>query len=260
VGKVTEIRFPTKIDWRSWIERWDQMQDRYILRRKERFELMVRLIADTQERVLRVLDIGCGTGSLILTVLEKFQEAEVYGIDFDPTLLALAEKRLAKFGKRVHLIQTDLRDESWLQSVPVLMDAAVSATALHWLSKAQLAQLYGQLGKIICPGGIFLNADHVCSSNSRIQTGWQEHIEQMRKKQGDSDADDWEGFWDAYGEALEIDIRELRKKFTEPWEGSEEGLPLEWHFEKLRKSGFEAIECFWRLDCDAIYGGIRQRN
>lgn len=258
MGKVSDIKFPADIDWRSWIERWDRMQDRYLLRRKERFELMVRLIADTQKEVLRVLDIGCGTGSLMLRVLEEFPRAGVYGIDFDPTLLVLVEKRLGKFGERVHLVQTDLRDKSWLKLVPVPIDSAVSATALHWLSPEQLARLYGQLGGILRPGGIFLNADHVRSDCKKIQAGWQQHREQVRRKEGNSDADDWEGFWDAYGQALRIDIKEFRGKFTEPWEGSEEGLPLEWHFEKLKASGFETVDCFWRLDCDAIYGGVHR--
>lgn len=234
------------------------MQDYYIARREERFELMMRLIADTQETVSRVLDIGCGTGSLMLPILERFPKAEVCGIDFDATLLPLAEKRLAEFGERVHLIQADLRDESWTELVPAPIDAAVSATALHWLSEKQLARFYSQLTKIFRPGGIFLNADHVGSKSLPIQKGWERHREQMLNQKKDDSADDWEGFWDAYGRALEMDIKEYRRKLTEPWEGSEEGLPLQWHFEKLTESGFKAVDCFWRCDCDAVFGGIRQ--
>ncbi|MHC4173012.1 MAG: class I SAM-dependent methyltransferase [Planctomycetota bacterium] len=258
MGKVPQIELPVDIDWYCWIERWDWMQERYIARREERFELMVRLIADTQESVLRVMDLGCGTGSLMLPVLTEFPEVEVYGIDFDATLLALAEKRLRGFGDRVHLVQTDLRDESWLKQVPSPVDAAVSATALHWLSPEQLSRLYDKLAEILQPGGIFLNADHVCSDSQSVQKAWQQHREQMLKQEGDCGAEDWEAFWNAYGQALKIDIKEFRKKLTEPWEGSEEGLPLEWHFKKLKASGFEAVDCFWRCDCDAIYGGIRQ--
>ena len=118
MGKVPPIEFPFDVDWRCWIERWDRMQDRYLLRRRERFELMVRLIADTQGSVLRVLDLGCGTGSLMLRVLEEFLDARVCGIDYDPTLLVLGAKRLTEFGERARLIEGDLRDESWLDAVP----------------------------------------------------------------------------------------------------------------------------------------------
>ena len=67
----------------------DETQYQYLMEIKrsdpERFELMVRLIADTQGSVLRVLDLGCGTGSLMLRVLEEFLDARVCGIDYDPT-------------------------------------------------------------------------------------------------------------------------------------------------------------------------------
>jgi len=41
-------QIPTNIDWRTWIRRWDRMQDHYIPARKERFEIIVRLITNTQ--------------------------------------------------------------------------------------------------------------------------------------------------------------------------------------------------------------------
>lgn len=257
-GSSFKINLPSDINWRLWIDRWDYMQDWYIPHRRKRFELMMGLIADTQEIVLRIIDLGCGTGSLMLAALEKFPEAHVFGIDFDPTLLLLAEKRLFQSGERVQLIQADLRDESWLRTMPGEINAVVSATALHWLSPEQLSRLYGQIGQIMRPGGIFLNADHVCSINPQIQAEWEEHREQMRKEQKSGRTDDWEGFWNAYGQALKIDIQGLRGKLEQPWEGSEQGLPLEWHFEKLRANGFEANDCFWRCDCDAVFGGIRQ--
>jgi ubiquinone/menaquinone biosynthesis C-methylase UbiE len=235
------------------------MQDRYIPARKERFETIVRLIADTQQKVSRVLDIGCGTGSLMLPILETFPSAEVCGIDFDPLLLALAERRLAKFGDRVRLIDADLRKQNWLSFLPTPFDAVVSATALHWFSSQQLCRLYKQFALILRPCGIFLNADHAGSPCERVQKDWETQSRRLARKYEKSSTDDWDGFWRAYGQALKVDIQKFRKKLIGHWVGSEQGMPLQWHFEKLRASGFEAIDCFWRLDYDAIYGGIRRR-
>ena len=258
MGKAPQIKFPAGIDWRDWIGRWDKMQQRYLPCRAERFELIVEMIAATQPSVTRVLDIGCGTGSLMLPVVQKFREVEVFGIDFDPTLLALAEKRLSEYGDRAHLVQVDLRDDSWLSLISNPIDAAISATALHWLNTEQLERFYGQLARILRSGGIFLNADHVRSDCERIQEARQKHRDRMLEQERDGSAEDWEDFWEAYGRALKIDIESLHRNVTGPWEGSEEGLALDWHFEKLKASGFEAVDCFWRCDCDAIYGGIRQ--
>jgi ubiquinone/menaquinone biosynthesis C-methylase UbiE len=235
------------------------MQDRYIPARKERFETIIQLITATQQKVSKVLDIGCGTGSLMLPILETFPIAEVWGIDFDPMLLALAEKRLAKFDSRARLVEADLRKQNWLINVPASFDAVVSATTLHWFSSEQLGQLYKQFASVLKKGGIFLNADHAGSSYKRIQKDWETQRSRLARKYRKSNADNWDGFWHAYGQALKVDIKKFRRKLIGHWVGSEQGLPLQWHFEKLKSGGFESIDCYWRLDYDAIYGGIRQR-
>lgn len=249
------IQFPKHIDWRKWISRWDRMQQRYIPARKQRFETIVQLIADTQRKVSRILDVGCGTGSLMLPILRTFPTAEVWGVDFDPMLLALAGKRLSKFGERAKLVEGDLRKQNWISSVPARFDAIVSATTLHWFSPAQLSRLYKQFARLLNSGGIFLNADHAGSRGRGIQKNWES---QRRRHSQNSAADDWDGFWNAYGKAMKVDMKDFRKKLTGAWVGSEQGLPLTWHFEKLKQAGFEMIDCFWRLDYDAIYGGIRR--
>jgi hypothetical protein len=69
---------------------------------------------------------------------------------------------------------------------------------------------------------------------------------------GGAEADDWDGFWDAYLHALGAAPRKAGG-----WEGGVEvGLPLAWHLDVLRACGFRAVDCFWRCDCDAIYGGV----
>jgi len=195
---------------------------------------------------------------LMLPILEAFPNAAVWGVDFDATLLALAKKRLSKFNGRVKLAEADLRKSDWTRFVGNRFDAIVSATALHWFSPKQLGRLYKQFSRILKPAGIFLNADHAGSCCKRIQKDWENQRNCLLHKPGKSNADDWDGFWHAYGQALKINVKDFRKKLMGPWVGSENGLPLEWHFDNLKKAGFEAIDCFWRLDYDAIYGGIRK--
>jgi SAM-dependent methyltransferase len=252
------VALPEQIDWRRWISRWDKMQQLYIPARNERFKIIVKLIADTQRRVSKVLDIGCGTGSLMLPVLRAFPNAEVCGVDFDPMLLALAAKRLSRFSSRVKLVETDLRKQKWASTFGSRFDAVISATALHWFSPVQLSRLYKQFAQILRPGGIFLNADHAGSGCKGIQNDWQDRRNLYTRKYEKRDADDWDSFWKAYGRIMKVDMKDFRKKLMGVWVGSEQGLPLAWHFEKLKAAGFEMTDCFWRLDYDAIYGGIRK--
>ena len=235
------------------------MQERYVVRRAERIELLVHLVGGVVSPVQRVLDLGCGTGSLMQPFLDAFPDAEVYGIDFDPVLLPLAQERLRPYGVRARLMLGDLRSENWLAQLPGSVDAVISATALHWLTVVELASLYRQLASLVRPGGLFLNADHVASRQSEVQRIWQQNREETRRAEAKQDGEDWEGFWEAYAQALGLSgQRRIAERVLGGWDGGvEEGLPLEWHFTELKASGFSHPECFWRCDCDAIYGAFR---
>ena len=253
------LHLPDGIQWQHWVERWDRMQERYLVRRAERIELLVNLVRRTVSPVRRILDLGCGTGSLMQPFLEAFPDAVVYGIDFDSVLLPLARERLRPYGGRAQLILGDLRTEDWRASLPGLMDAQISATALHWLTELELASLYRRLASLIRSGGLFLNADHVASRQPEVQRIWEQNREEMRRREAKQDGEEWDAFWEAYAQALGLSgQRRVTERVLGGWVGGiEEGLPLEWHFAKLSASGFSHPECFWRCDCDAIYGAFR---
>jgi ubiquinone/menaquinone biosynthesis C-methylase UbiE len=244
-----------KIDWQNWIDRYDKMQERYLVKRSERFDVIAKLIKSVCPNPRLIIDLGCGTGSLAVRLLEEFDSAKVYAADLDPAILFLAERRLKNFKSRVQITQSDVTKMNWDQYIGA--DAVVSATALHWLKPEDLEKVYFQIHKILRSGGIFLNADHSGSSNNLIQRYWESNREQMLREQMQS-ADDWDGFWRKYLSELGGDVKIERQKALGPWEGTEEGMPLKWHFQKLTQYGFENADCFWRCDCDAIYGAIKK--
>ena len=253
------LQLPSNTQWQHWVERWDRMQERYLVRRDERIRMLIRLVRETVRPLERVLDLGCGTGSLMQAFLGAFPEAGIYGVDFDPVLLPLAEQRLRPYGARSALILADLRSEDWRAQLPDTFDAVISATALHWLTGAQLASLYRRLAGLLRPGGLFVNADHVASRQPEVQALWERSREEMRRAEGKQGGEDWEAFWEAYAQALGLSgRRRVTERVLGGWDGGvEEGLPLEWHFRELTASGFSHPECFWRCDCDAIYGAFR---
>jgi cyclopropane fatty-acyl-phospholipid synthase-like methyltransferase len=256
---IKPLELPNNIQWQQWVERWDRMQERYLVRRDERIKLLVRLVREAVSPVSRVLDLGCGTGSLMQPFLDAFPEAEIYGIDFDPLLLPLAQQRLRSYGPRSQLILADMRSQDWQAKLPEIFDAVISATALHWLTEVQLANLYRQLSGLLRPGGLFVNADHVASRQPQVQKLWEQSRAEMQRAEAKQDGEDWEGFWEAYAQTLGLSgMRRITERVLGGWDGGvEEGLPLEWHFAELKASGFSHPECFWRCDCDAIYGAFR---
>jgi cyclopropane fatty-acyl-phospholipid synthase-like methyltransferase len=251
-------KLPANLDWQPWVERWDRMQERYLVRREERIQLLVKLVGATAKPVRHIVDLGCGTGSLMQPFLEAFPEAEIHGIDFDPVLLPLAQERLRSYGPRARIILADLRVNDWRAAIPSSVDAVISATALHWLTERELSALYRQIGSLVRPGGLFVNADHVASRQPQLQKFWERNREEMRRLEAKT-GEDWEGFWAAYTEALGLSgQREKTQRVLGGWNGGvEAGMPLEWHFAELKANGFSQPECFWRCDCDAIYGAFR---
>jgi len=245
------------LDWRQWVERFDRMQARYLIARRARFDTIVRVVGAVRPAPERVLDLGCGTGSLSEAILEEFPGCMLVGVDVDQSLLALAANRLGRFGKRVSLICADLRTESWMPSAGGGFDAAISATALHWLSSENLALLYRRLAKVLKPGGLFINADHVASDCPAVQEAWQQDKARRLTVEDHGNADTWPEFWQAYAAALGVEEKSIGSWTIKNWEAVEDGMPMAWHFDRLRESGFTDVDCFWRCYGDAIYGGVK---
>jgi SAM-dependent methyltransferase len=245
---------------RAWRRRWDLQQTRYIGHREERFDQMLAAIAAVVGRRPRVLDLGCGTGSLSERVLRRFPAARVVAVDYDPVTLTLGRVALGTVRGRLRWIETDLNDPSWVRALPRgRFDAAVSSTALHWLEPAALRRLYRQLGSLVRPGGIFLNADvtlfHRSSRRLRRVAKALRHREFLaRTGPGES----WSEWWHAVARdpALEAPMREHRRRFPR---GHTRTRPtdLAGHQAALRRAGFREVEVVWSAWEDRVLAAVR---
>ncbi len=53
----------------------------------------------------RILEIGCGTGTNLVRLALAFPKADIVGVDLSPHMLSIAQRKLQRFGQRVHLEQ-----------------------------------------------------------------------------------------------------------------------------------------------------------
>lgn len=53
----------------------------------------------------RILEVGCGTGTNLLSLGRLFPQASLWGLDLSADMLAVAAKKLREFGPRLRLIQ-----------------------------------------------------------------------------------------------------------------------------------------------------------
>lgn len=77
----------------------------------------------------RVLDAGCGPGTLTEDVLAKVPRGHVTAVDADASMVARARERLATHGARVRVLKADLLELAGVEPVDVIFSNAV----LHWI-------------------------------------------------------------------------------------------------------------------------------
>ena len=145
-----------------WIGRWDAQQSGYMPDREERFTALIDAVeAEAGRPDPLVLDLGAGPGSLAVRLLDRIPAAAVVAIDADPLLLALG--RAAYAGRAgLRFADLDLRSAGWAGrlGLPRPADAAVSTTALHWLTLPALRAVYVEVATVLRPGGLLLDGDH----------------------------------------------------------------------------------------------------
>jgi ubiquinone/menaquinone biosynthesis C-methylase UbiE len=53
----------------------------------------------------RILDLGCGTGTLMILIKQLYPDTVVFGLDGDEKVLQIAERKASKAGVRLNLNQ-----------------------------------------------------------------------------------------------------------------------------------------------------------
>lgn len=137
-----------------WLTRW---YDAVMRRWYPEQALKTALVAQARiQPGQRVLDLGCGTGTLMLLIKHAQPEADVYGLDVDPQVLAIAHKKAEQDGAAMVLQQgssTDLpyRDQTF--------DRVFASLMLHHLIREAKRRTLAEAFRILKPGGELHVAD-----------------------------------------------------------------------------------------------------
>lgn len=81
-------------DWRSWLQRWDEQQLRYLPDREPGFAIMFEALDVLVPQPFLALDLACGPGSLSQRLWTRFPQAQTIAIDDNPLLLRLGQEAL----------------------------------------------------------------------------------------------------------------------------------------------------------------------
>ena len=100
----------------------------------------------------RVLDVGCGTGTLAVLIKQRQPSAEMSGLDPDPKALARAKTKAARAGVTVAF------DEGFADAMPygnASFDRVFSSLMFHHLPRDAKAGMLREVHRVLGPGGQF---------------------------------------------------------------------------------------------------------
>ncbi len=106
----------------------------------------------------RILDVGCGTGSLAIRLKKAAPAVEVIGIDPDPIVIARARQKSEKAGVSINWRNGFLTPATCEEIGPV--SKVVSSLVLHQTPLGEKNNILSAIRAVLQPGGTLYIADY----------------------------------------------------------------------------------------------------
>ena len=98
----------------------------------------------------RILDLGCGTGTLTILIKQRHPDADVIGLDGDPEILGIARAKAAKAGVEITL------DHGLAFQLPYPDDAfdrVLTSLVYHHLTRDDKQRAFVEVYRVLRSGG-----------------------------------------------------------------------------------------------------------
>jgi tRNA (cmo5U34)-methyltransferase len=199
-------------------------------------EALVAAIPFDSSLPLRVIDLGCGTGTVAERVLDSFPNAQVTCLDLAENMIAMARAKLGHH-PHVHYVVDNFNRFDFDRN----FDVVVSSLALHHLvTNDDKRQFYRRIYESLRSGGIFYNADVVLGSSDFLQSLYMQQ---------------WRTFMSRNVSHEEIEIKWIPK-----YQAEDRPAKLMDQLAWLTEIGFADVDVIWKHYNFAVYGGRKPEN
>lgn len=150
-------------------------------------QLLYKLNSCTIDSATRVLDIGCGTGRLLESLMNRFPSALLTGLDLAPNMLRQAAERLTE---HVSLVQGDAEQLPFSCSS---FNLVLSSSTFQWLE--HLDCCFGEVHRVLQPEGSFIFSLFGEGTLYELQESWRHALKECGKQPADIAADGTHRFY-----------------------------------------------------------------
>ncbi|KMK75928.1 class I SAM-dependent DNA methyltransferase [Alkalihalobacillus pseudalcaliphilus] len=143
----------------------------------------------------KVLDVGCGTGELLLSFLKK--EAEVTGLDLSAEMLMVAHAKAEKAGYKPFLIEQDMSEMTLMSQFDIVCAFCDSINYLE--NETDVQRTFAAVFKQLKQGGYFLFDVHSLYKITR-------YIEDTHAEPGEEISYIWNSFEGDWPDSVEHEL------------------------------------------------------
>lgn len=108
------------------------------------------------DEAARILDVGCGTGTLLLSVRRRSKSLLAIGLDGDMNVLGIARSKAHRHVEEIVLVQAFCFDIPFADGA---FDRVLSSLMLHHLTRSEKVRTLEEIFRILRPGGELHVAD-----------------------------------------------------------------------------------------------------
>ena len=185
----------------------------------------------------RMLDLGCGTGTFVKRILDRYPRATCVAVDFSDEMMGIAEEKTRRHPDRVEFTRRDLNEG--LPGGFGSYQLVKSFSTIHHLTDENKARIFRQIHNVLETGGWFFFMDPMSSryDDDVFRLGRRRHVRRRKER----------------FESAGIDIEEADRVDAIVGQTGEDSperdriSPLAAQIEWLQAAGFRSVDHIWHF-------------